>query len=103
MVLGGAEVVHAPIRDPADEEIEEMSDLLSMERINSLPRPLFINESSKGEWWWPVHDIDVETGLLRIDVCGLLEVKHYSDVRRLRDGEHVEHNPEDFYNEDEPK
>ncbi len=77
-----------------------MSDLLRMDYINSLPQPFFAHFYGGSEW--PVHDIDVETGLLRIDVCGLLDVKHIGDVKFFRDMDGVEHDADSFYNEDEP-
>lgn len=77
-----------------------MSDLLRIDHINSLPQPFFAHLYGGSEW--PVFDIDVETGLLRIDVCGLLDVKHIGDVRFFRDMDGVEHDADSFYNEDEP-
>jgi hypothetical protein len=77
-----------------------VSDLLLMDKINALPHPLFV-EISRG-WWWPVHDIDVETGLLRIDVVGKLDVHHFGGMLKLRDANGVEYNTDDFYNEDSP-
>jgi hypothetical protein len=47
-----------------------------------------------------VYDIDVETGLLRVLVCGLLDVKHISDVKFFRDMNGVEHDVDSFYNEE---
>lgn len=76
-----------------------MGDMLRMDALNALPQPLFVRIS--GGDYWPVHDIDVETGLLRIDVIGLLDVSHFGSVLNLRDAEGIEHNPDDFYNEDE--
>ncbi|HEJ7993715.1 hypothetical protein [Serratia marcescens] len=75
-------------------------DLLNMELINSLPGPLWGSENGK-DWWWPIHDIDVQTGLLRIDVCGLLEVKHILDFRVIRDDSQTMHAPDDFYLEND--
>lgn len=72
-----------------------MADLLRMDYINSLPQPFIAHLYGNREW--PVHDIDVETGLLRIDVCGLLDVKHISDVRFFRDMDGVEHDADSFY------
>lgn len=70
-----------------------MNDLLNMEFINSLPQPLFVRSGS----WWPVHDIDVETGLFRIDVCGLLDVMHIGSVLTFRDADGNEHGSDTFY------
>lgn len=77
-----------------------MSDLLKMDYINGLPQPLFVSFFGGSEW--PVHDIDVQTGLLRIDVCGMLDVKHIGSARIFRDADGVEHDPDNFYCE-EPK
>lgn len=71
------------------------ADLLDMDHINSLPQPLFAMT-----WhgtWWPVHDIEVQTGLVRIDVCGKLDVKPVGDIRKFRDDIGHEHEPDDFY------
>lgn len=76
-----------------------MSDLLRMDHINSLPQPFVAHFCGGSEW--PVFDIDVETGLLRIDVCGLLEVTNIGNVMFFRDMDGVEHDADSFYNEDE--
>lgn len=75
-----------------------MADLLRMDHINSLPQPFFAQFC--GGLWWPVHDIEVQTGLMRIDVCGLLEVKHFGEVTALRDSAGAEHDPDTFYHEE---
>lgn len=79
-----------------------MADLLNMERINALPQPLFMREYGSHAWWWPVNDIEVGTGLLRIDVCGLLEVKHIGDVAQIRDADGILHDPDTLYSDYEP-
>lgn len=76
-----------------------MADLLLMDKINALPQPLRAKISGT---FWEVHDIDVETGLMRINVSGLLEVTTFSSCTSIKDMEGVEHNPDDFYNEDQP-
>jgi hypothetical protein len=77
-----------------------MTDILNMELINSLPQPLF-GKGYGRDHWWPIVDIDVETGLCRIDVCGLLEVRQFSDFRYIRDDAQTLHEPDRFYlNED---
>ncbi len=72
-----------------------VTDLLRMDYINSLPQPLFANFCTSSDW--PVHDIDVQTGLLRIDACGMLDVKHIRSVLYFRDADGVRHDPESFY------
>lgn len=75
-----------------------MSDLLHMGFINSLPHPLLAKDLGC-DAWWPIHDIDVETALVRIDVCGLLQVKHISDVGQLKDADGIAYSTDDFYSE----
>jgi len=65
-------------------------DMLDMEYINSLPQPLWDGE-------WPVYDIEVETGLYRIDVCGLLEVRHIDRCMMMKDATGKTHYVGDFY------
>ena len=67
-----------------------MADLLDMEYINSLPQPLWDDG-------WPVHDIEVSSGLYRIDVCGLLEVRHMDRCRSMKDATGRHHYTGDFY------
>ena len=74
-----------------------MSDKLHMDYINSLPQP-FIGRFFGGDEW-PIYDIDVETGLLRIDVCGKLQVKEIGEVRFFRDDNGIEHDSETFYSD----
>lgn len=58
-------------------------DLLDLAYINSLPQP-FIGRLLGG-FEWPIHDFEVETGLVRVDVCGLLSTKTISDFTSFRD------------------
>lgn len=76
-----------------------MSDLLRMEYINSLPQPFLARFCGDKNWWRPVHYFEVQTGLMRIDACGLLEVKSFAEVMEIRDGDHVSHDPETFYSD----
>ena len=46
----------------------QTGDKLKFDYINSLPQP-FMGVFIGGDEW-PIEDIDVQTGLLRIDVCG---------------------------------
>ena len=67
-----------------------MSDLLDMEYIKNLPQPLWDGE-------WPVYDIDVETGLYRIDVCGKLDLRHIGGCVTMCDATGKPHHTSDFY------
>lgn len=70
-------------------------DILDMEYINSLPQPFIGRTFSNGEW--PVYDIDVETDCVRIDVCGLLEIKRISDFIFFVDDLGAIHPRDGFY------
>jgi len=77
-----------------------MGDLLRMDYINSLPQPFMVEfVGDKPEYSWEVYDIDVETGLLRINVMGKLDVKDIADVRRFIDMNGGSHDPETFYSD----
>lgn len=71
-----------------------MSDLLDMDYINSLPQPLWDGD-------WPVFDIDVQSGLYRIDVCGLLEVRNIGGCMTMKDATGKRHYTSDFYTDPE--
>lgn len=79
-----------------------MADLLRMEYINSLPQPFFVRLCGSQDRW-PVYDIDVETGLMRIDVCGKLDVKHIGEVADVFDCDGGQHDPDTFYFERESR
>ncbi len=75
-----------------------MADKLDMAAINDLPHPLIAR--FVGDDYWPVHDIDVVTGLMRIDVCGLLQPMRFSEVTHILDADGVSHDAERFWNEE---
>lgn len=77
-----------------------MVDLLRMDYINSLPQP-FIAKFCGGDEW-PIYDIDVETGLLRIDVVGKLQCCHIGEVVHFTDEGGGVHDAETFYCDHEP-
>lgn len=79
-----------------------MTDLLRMDFINSLPQPIVVRDLGC-DVWWPLIDIDVETGLLRIDVYGLPQIKHLSDVGSMKDADGIEYDPDDLYLYEEAK
>lgn len=69
-----------------------MSDLLRMDFINSLGQ-IYTHDK------WPVYDMDVETGLFRIDVCGMLDVRHIGSAFRFYDDAGKEYPVEMFYSD----
>ena len=75
-----------------------MSDLLSLDAINSLQHPLIAHFCGGDKW--EVYDIDVETGLMRVVVCGPTQVMHFSDVLYLEDGNGTKHDTDYMYLEE---
>lgn len=80
-----------------------MSDLLDMAYINSLPQPFLAQMyGSKGDdWLWPVEVIDVQTGCMRIYVCGKSDRCHIGDIKRFKDDSGKWHDSDDFYSDAE--
>ena len=72
-----------------------MSDLLRFDYINSLPHPLIA--VYRDGWEFPVHDIEVQCGLVRIDVMGKLQVCDIVDFKCLKDDFGVEHDIDTFF------
>jgi hypothetical protein len=73
-------------------------DKLNLDFINSLPQPLMA--ISWGDRETPVHDIDVQTGLVRLDVSGMLDIMDIADFKAFRDLEGTVHDSETFYLEE---
>lgn len=72
-----------------------MSDKLRMDYINSLPQPFMAR--LYGGWTWPIYDIEVETALCRIDVCGRLQVISFVEIAEITDEAGVKHDPEEWW------
>lgn len=76
-----------------------MSDKLREDIIASMAAPV-IGVELDG-WEWPMNDFELETGLCRIDVMGLLQVKTVMDFRHFRDADGKIYEPDDLYIEDD--
>lgn len=75
-----------------------MSDLLRLDYINSLPQPFMVRLCGD-KIMWPIETICVETGLMRIDVCGKLQPVHIGDAMEFLDMDGNSHDPESFYSD----
>ena len=73
----------------------KMSDLLRIDHINSLPQPFMVTFCGGDKWL--LYDIGVGTGLLRIDVCGKLQIMHIGEVLEFTDCDGGVHDPDTFY------
>jgi hypothetical protein len=74
-----------------------MADILKFDVINSMPRPIIATFYGGDEW--EVESIEVQTGLMRIFVCGLLQVMHFGDVKSLKDGDGIIYISDDIYHD----
>lgn len=85
---------------PTVEEMEQRpGDLLNMLKFNTLPGPVTARISGGAEYW--IETLDVQTGLMRLDVSGRLDRMEFIEANMLIDGDGVEHNPDDFWLEDD--
>jgi hypothetical protein len=78
-----------------------MADLLNIDFINSLPQPLWVRQWGRKDFDWPLYEICVETGLMRIDVCGKLDNLHIGDVAQFKDDHGTVYDAEEFYLEND--
>ena len=72
-----------------------MGDLLRIDHINSLPQPFMATFWGGDEW--PVLLIDVQTGLMTIDVVGKSQNMHIDDVKHFTDIDGTDHDVATFY------
>lgn len=72
-----------------------IGDKLRIDYINSLPQPLMAKMI--GGSTWPVYDLDVQTGLMRLDVIGKCDYSHIGDVVEFVDAYGNRHDPDSFY------
>lgn len=76
-----------------------MIHLLRIDFINSLPQPLWIRQWGDKEFMWPVQDMCVESGIVRVDVCGRLQAMHISDIAEFKDDSDTIYDAEVFYSD----
>ena len=66
-----------------------------MEKFNSLPSPVTAVLCGGGGYW--IETLCVQTGLMRLDVSGKVDHRHFSEVMKLVDIDGGKHNPDDFW------
>lgn len=59
---------------------------------------VWIRKWGDKDWWWPLVMVDLDTGLIKIDVCGKLDNLHLDDVAQMRLGDSEYIDNEDFLN-----
>lgn len=76
-----------------------MADILDVDKFNSLPHPLM------AVLWGcdsgiTIETVCVETGCMRLDVMGQIDLSHFDNVKAVIDGDGVKHDADDFWLED---
>lgn len=71
-------------------------DKLKADEINRIPGP-FLVRFFGSDWQWEVIDVEVETALIRINVCGLSEVKCFCEVADIQDINGQHHDPDELW------
>ncbi len=73
-----------------------MGDILDMEKFNSLPQPVtaILYGDTSGYW---IETLCVQTGCMRLDVMGKIDLSHFDNVKHLVDIDGNTHDPDDFW------
>ncbi|MBL4766517.1 MAG: hypothetical protein JKY94_02180 [Rhodobacteraceae bacterium] len=79
---------------PLDTTPQE-GDVLNMAKFNALPSPVTARLFNGAEWW--IETLDVQTGFMRLDVCGQIDLSCFSEVKMLIDIDGGEHEPDEFW------
>ena len=72
-------------------------DVIRIDEFDKLPAPVTARLLDGGEYW--IESICVETGLMRLDICGLIQIEDFVMVETLIDANDVEHDAEEFLND----
>lgn len=70
-------------------------DKLDIVKFNALRGPVTARMCGGGEWW--IETLDVQTGAMRLDVCGQIDLSHFIEVIELVDINGVTYDPDDFW------
>lgn len=73
----------------------QSGDLLKMKEFNALPSPVTARMMGGGEHW--IESLCVQTGCMRLDVSGQIDLSEFVMVKTLIDADGNEHNPDDFW------
>ena len=80
---------------PTHPLLHQLEDIIDLGKFNSLPSPVTARILSGAEYW--IETLDVQTGLMKIDVCGQVDLTSFAEVLMLIDADGIEHNPDDFW------
>jgi len=74
---------------------QKKGDLLNMKKFNELPGPVTARMCGGSELW--IESLCVQTGAMRLDVCGQIDLSHFSEVIELTDINGGKHDPDYFW------
>ena len=80
---------------PLQHQNPQKGDKLHMRKFNALPGPVIARFFGGGEWL--IETLCVQTGAMRVDVCGKIDFEDFSMVSMLIDADGDEHDPDDFW------
>ena len=83
---------------PEQTQERQPGDVINGKMFNSLSGPVTARMIGGGEYW--IETLCIQTGCMRIDVCGKIDFTEFSMVLVLIDADGAEHDPDDFWLED---
>lgn len=81
-----------------DSQVTKKGDILNIEKFNELPSPVTARLMGGDEYW--IDTLCVQTGLMRLDISGQIDLSEFCMVKTLIDSDGNEHDPDDFWIED---
>lgn len=73
----------------------QKGDIINGVKFNALSSPVTAKIAGGGEWW--IESLDVQTGLMRLDICGQIDLCHFCEVIELIDYNGNKYDPDDFW------
>lgn len=75
--------------------IEKRKDVLDIDKLNKLPQPLAV--VMMGGCECVIDSICVGTGLMKLNISGMIDRAEFIMIRDLVDAYGVKHDPDDFW------
>lgn len=78
-----------------DKQVPQNGDKLNITKFNNLPSPVTAVLIGGGEYW--IESLCVQTGLMRLDISGMIDREDFIMVKTLIDANGNKHNPDEFW------
>lgn len=74
----------------------QKNDILDIDKFNALPHPVtaILYGDTSGYW---IETLCVQTGCMRLDVMGQIDLCHFDSVKQLVDIDGGKHDPDEFW------